>query len=137
VIEDFDGPEPAPSRRGHVLAISVLLLVGVVAGYAAISSPELRGPYATPRPLPSLVHAPVFTPAPVGDIAPASVYIQSADCLGPAVSRPTTVVVSGQRVSTILNGQTVTTILAAVASAPCAVSWGQPPSPLPYDRVAR
>jgi hypothetical protein len=57
VIEDFDGPEPARNRRGHVILISLLLLVGVVAGYAAVSSPELRGPYATPRPLPSLVHA--------------------------------------------------------------------------------
>ena len=137
MIQDFDGSDPAPSPRGHVLAISVLLLLGVVAGYAAVSSPELRGPYATPRPLPSIVHAPVLTPAPVGDIAPASSYIQSADCVGPAVVRPTTGLVNGQRVTTILNGQTVTTIFSGTSGNPCAVWWGQPPNPIPYDRVAR
>ena len=36
-----------------------------------------------------------------------------------------------------VNGQTVTTLLPGTSSNPCAVQWGQPPNPIPYDRVSR
>jgi hypothetical protein len=138
VIEDLDGPDRAPDRRRHVLVISVLLLLGVVAGYAAVSSPELRGPYATPRPLPSVVNAPRSTPAPIQRSDPASVILfRSADCVDPGAISPTTISANAQRVTTLLNGSTVTTILPNAGANPCAVWWGQPPNPIPYDRIAR
>ena len=134
MIQDFDGPDPAPNRRGRVLVISVLLLVGVVAGYAAVSSPELRGPFATPRPLPSVVHAPVFTPALAGSIEPASIQRSSVACVVPGSGQMTTILTT----TLVANGQTViTTLLPGTSSNPCAVQWGQPPNPIPYDRVSR
>jgi hypothetical protein len=50
VIEDFDGPDPTPNHRRHMLVASLLLIASVIVGYAAVSSPELRGPFATPHP---------------------------------------------------------------------------------------
>jgi hypothetical protein len=74
VIEDLDGPDPVRGgRRGPVLLASALLLVGILAGYAAVSSPELRGPYATPRP--GVVNAPRSTPARPGTVAPAAITL--------------------------------------------------------------
>ena len=133
MIQDVDGPEPAPDRRGRVLVISVLLLVGVVAGYAAVSSPELRGPFATPRPLASVVHAPVFTPAPIGSTKPASLQRTSIACVVPGSAQLTTILTT----TVFVNGQTVTTtILPGASSNPCAVWWGQPPNLIPYDRLS-
>jgi hypothetical protein len=72
VIEDFDGPDPAPAgRRRAVLLASALLLAGILAGYAAVSSPDLRGPYATPRP--GVVKAPRSAPARDTILAPAAI----------------------------------------------------------------
>jgi hypothetical protein len=139
VIQDFDGPEPAPSRRGHTLVISFLLLLGVVAGYAAVSSPELRGPYATPRPLPSVVSAPRFTPAPAGSVEPASLTTLgfSFVCVVPGSAQLTWIFVNGQNVTvTSPTGQNMTVSLPTSVSTTCPVFWGQPPSPI-EDRIAR
>jgi hypothetical protein len=119
VIEDLDGPEPAPNRRGHVLVISLLLLIGVVAGYAAVSSPELRGPYATPRPSPAVLHA-VFTPAPASSIEPAAFSRPAAAC-----SAPLSVWVA----TTVVNGQAVSTTVVNASGNPCLIRWGNPPMP--------
>jgi hypothetical protein len=50
VIEDLDGGDSGPSRASTVRAISVVLVVAAVIGWAALQSPALRGPYATPDP---------------------------------------------------------------------------------------
>jgi hypothetical protein len=50
VIEDLDGAGPSPSRARAVTAISVVLAFGAIVAYGAISSPLMRGPYATPDP---------------------------------------------------------------------------------------
>ena len=113
-----------------MLAVSLLLLVGVVAGYAAVSSPELRGPYATPRPLPSVVNAPRFTPMPVGSIEPASI--------GGGPYYPGCVVPGAVWASTVfVNGHSVIVTTVASTNNPCVIQWGQPPSPMAFDRVSR
>jgi hypothetical protein len=118
-----------------VLVISVLLVVGVVAGYAAVSSPELRGPYATPRPLPSIVHAP-FTQAPSAGIAPAAISGRSEACVLPASVRVPTVFVGTRTYVYDRLGQSLIAIVPTSVSDPCPVFWGQPPNPIP-DRIAR
>ena len=135
MIEDFDGPDPAPSRRGYVFVISVLLLAGVVAGYAAVSSPDLRGPYATPRP--SVVNAPRFTPAPVASLEPAAISVPFVPrCVAPDSVRVMTVVVGTLSVYD-RTGRNISASVPTSMSNPCVVIWGQPPSPIPLDRVAR
>ncbi len=50
MIEDLDGGDGGPSRTSTVRAISVVLALAAVIGWAALQSPALRGPYATPDP---------------------------------------------------------------------------------------
>lgn len=139
MIEDFDGPDPAPSRRGHRLAILALLLIGVVAGYAAVSSPELRGPYATPRP--SVVNAPLLVPAQAARTEPLSntTFGSSVACLMPDSAPPTWIFVGGPAVTvTSPSGQNVTVSVRSSASTTCpALIWGQPPNWIPYERISR
>lgn len=145
MIKDLDGPDPAPNRRGHVLVISLLLLVGVVAGYAAVSSPELRGPYATPRP--SVVNAPRITPAPVASLEPAAISVPFVlGCVGPdgvratiAVGSPLPMVAVGGPLLVVYDrtGQNVIASVPMSVSSACGVVWGQPPNAIPFDRVSR
>ena len=138
MIEDFDGPDPAPSRRGHVLVLSLLLLGGVIAGYAAVSSPELRGPYATPRP--SVVNEPRLRPVPLASLEPSSIstFGSSVACVTSGSAPPAWILVDGPGVIvTSPSGQNVTVSVRPSASNACIVIWGQPPSPIPYDRIAR
>lgn len=62
MIEDFDGPDPAPNRRVHMRVVSVALALAAVVGYAAASSTAFQRPFAeakaTPRPSPTIVVAP-------------------------------------------------------------------------------
>lgn len=115
-----------------MLAISVLLLVGVVAGYAAVSSPELRGPYATPRPLPSTVNAPGVTGATVWRIETASRGGPSVVCVEPRSARGPTAVVLGQTQVYDRLGQTMITTLPAAVGIACPVRG---PGPV-RDRIA-
>jgi len=137
VIEDFDGPDAAPSRRGHMLVLSLLLLGGVIAGYAAVSSPELRGPYATPRP--SVVNAPRLRPAPVASPEPwpTTTLGSSVACASPASVPWAWILVDGPGVIVTSPSQNVTVSVRPSVSNACIVIWGQPPSPIPYDRIAR
>jgi hypothetical protein len=50
VIEDLDGGDVGPSRAPVVRAISAVLVLAAVVGWAALQRPALRGPYATPDP---------------------------------------------------------------------------------------
>ena len=153
MIEDFDGPDPPPSHRGHIFAVSVLLMVGVVVGYGAVSSPELRGPFATPRPsaafdLPT-TSAQVFIQAPPTLYITTDVPAGAADCLRIVLPHETNVFVAGRPITVVRpvpdpppgvetgvvigpNGAT------GVMWNTCddRVIWGQPPSPMPYYRVS-
>ena len=139
VIEDFDGPDPAPSRRGHMLVVSALLLVGVIAGYAAVSSPELRGPYATPRP--SVVNAPHLTPADNVIFRPGAINPPVAPCFPPSVQVPSAFVGNTVRSTTYVydeHGQNVIEVIRSSVAVACSpVIWGQPPNGIPFDRVGR
>ena len=131
-----------------MLVISALLLVGVVAGYAAVSSPELRGPYATPRP--SVVNAPRFTPAPLVTFEPAAFNPPFASCVFPpsvqaasASVGPPSVQVPPVFVGNTIyvydqQGQNVIAVIrSSVGSACSPVIWGQPPNGIPFGRVGR
>lgn len=106
VIEDIDGPDPAPNRRGHMVVVSVLLILGVLAGYAAVSSPELRGPFATPRPSAAVAPSPVPV-TPISEAIPARSMILdeaqgvwfSAQCFTVAQRLETSVLVDGRPVT--------------------------------------
>ena len=50
MIEDLDGAVTGPSRAPFVWVVSVVLVLAVIIGWAALQSPALRGPYATPDP---------------------------------------------------------------------------------------
>lgn len=136
MIEDFDGPDPTPNRRGRQIVLSVLIVVGMAVSYAAVSSPEFRGPYATPRPLPSAVQAPLFTPAPVA-IDPATLRGPAVTCVLPQSVRVPPAFVGDVTYVYDRFGQTVIATLLTSVSTPCPVFWGWPPRPMPYDRVAR
>ena len=109
--------------------VFVLLLIGVIAGYAAVSSPELRGPFATPRP--SAVIAPtVATPAvqliqlPVERI---EIPSRPVSCVQPS---PVPVFVDVRGVSTAVGGELVSQLVPVSAGndPQCSVWWGQPPN---------
>lgn len=123
-----------------MLVLSLLLLGGVVAGYAAVSSPELRGPYATPRP--SVVNAPRVTPAPIASIDPAAISWPFAPCvMPPSLQMPSAVQVPPSVVGNTIyvydqSGQNLVTVIRSSGVACSPVIWGQPPSPIPYDRVS-
>ena len=50
MIEDLDGAAAGPSRVAVVRVISVVVVLVAIIGWAALQSPALRGPYATPDP---------------------------------------------------------------------------------------
>ena len=58
MIEDLDGGESGASRAPIVRAISVVLVLATAIGWAALQSPALRGPYATPDPRGGVVFSP-------------------------------------------------------------------------------
>jgi hypothetical protein len=130
VIQDFDGPDPTPNRRGHLLVISILLIAGVLAGYAAVSSPELRGPYATPRPSVAVVAAVRFTPAPFVRAEPAAAVAPSSGCILPGSVFTATVFVGGQLVP-------ISRPVTPSTSESCAIVWLIKHGSLPYELFAR
>jgi hypothetical protein len=75
VIEDLDGADHFPSRARALTAISVVLALGAIAAYGAMSSPFMRGPYATPDPsggpARELLSKARYTTAPFASIEPA------------------------------------------------------------------
>jgi hypothetical protein len=130
-IIDLDGGDAAPSRRTSMLIVSVVLVGAAVLGYAAVSSPALRGPYATPYP--TAVVVPVrFTPAPFVSIQPASVGAPGGlGCVVPGSVSTTQVFVGGQLV-------TVTRPQPLSVSAVCQVFYRDLQRvTLPLDRIAR
>jgi hypothetical protein len=120
-----------------MLVISALLLLGLVAGYAAVSSPELRGPYATPRP--SVVNAPRFTLPPRASFEPPVIFQPIVPpCVLPAAVHVPAVFVGATTYVYDEHGQSVIEIIRSDVNAACSpVIWGQSPSPIPYERVAR
>ncbi len=149
MIHDLDGGDPGPSRAGAVRAISVVLAVGALLGWAALSSPALRGPYATPDPLTALA-APAaaarYTPEPITLLNPA-VSVIWIDCPPRGLTFSTTVFVNGQPVSVnaqdkvigvaVPNGQPVG-LSVPVPIAPTLRSFCLVPEPhVPFDRFAR
>jgi hypothetical protein len=130
-IIDLDGGDAAPSRRTSMLIVSVVLVGAAVLGYAAVSSPALRGPYATPYPTAVVVPA-RYTPAPFVSIQPGSVSAPGGPgCVGPGSVSTTQVFVGGQLV-------TVTRPQPLSVSAVCQVFYRDSQRvALPLDRFAR
>jgi hypothetical protein len=117
-----------------MLVVSLLLLGGVIAGYAAVSSPELRGPYATPRPG---VVGPQATPAADGfraTLVPSVQFaIPVADCYRIALPHQSTFFVSGRTVTLLRPAadppQGIETIIAVTANG-TGVMWNACAKPL-------
>jgi len=125
-----------------MLVVSALVLAGVIAGYAAVTSPELRGPYATPRP--SVVNAPHLTPADTVIFEPAAIDARFVPCLFPrSVQVPWVYVGNGDPLGNTTyvydqQGQNVIMVVRMSVATPCSPAmWGQPPNPIPLERVAR
>jgi len=147
VIEDLDGGDAGPSRAGLVRAVSVVLAFSAVLGWAALSSPALRGPFATPDPaaLAAPAAAARYAPEPVSLIDPAARVVQ-VGCAPHGLAFTTTVFVNGLAVSvnapdrqavsvSAPNGQAVSV---PVPLAPSLRSFCLAPDPLlPFDRFAR
>ena len=129
MIEDLDGGDHGPSRAALVRGVSVALMFATLLGWAALSSPALRGPYATPDPLNALA-APAaaarYTPEPITLVNPA-VSVIWIDC-PPRGLFSTTVFVNGQPV-----GVTVPVPIAPGLHSFCLV----PEPHVPFDRFAR
>ena len=68
MIEDLDEGTSGPSRRGHVLVVSVLLAVGCVVAWSAATSTAFQGPFATPAPSAPVIR---YTPGPTTRLDPA------------------------------------------------------------------
>jgi hypothetical protein len=84
VIEDLDGGEGGASRASTVRAISVVVVIGAVIAWAALQSPALRGPYATPDPRAGLTRgasAPTLEPAAIQVRVPVTSGISPFACL--------------------------------------------------------
>jgi len=147
VIEDLDGGDVGPSRAGVVRAISVVLAVGALLGWAALSSPALRGPYATPDPLTALTAPARYTPVPT-DVIDLAAKVFVVNCAARGLAYTTTVFVNGQPVSvsapdrqvigvTGPNGESVG-VNVPVPLAPSLRSYCLGPEPpVPFDRFAR
>jgi hypothetical protein len=150
VIEDLDGGDHGPSRAALVRGVSVALAFAALLGWAALSSPALRGPYATPDPLTALAAPAVtarYTPEPIKLINPA-VSVIWISCAPRGLVYTTTVFVNGQPVSvnaqdgqvigvTGPNGQSVG-VNVPVPLAPSLRSYCLVPEPsIPFDRFAR
>ena len=139
MIEDLDGGDHGPSRTALVRGVSVALAFATLLGWAALSSPALRGPYATPDPLNALA-APVaaarYTPEPTTLMNPA-VSVIWIDCPPRGFTFSTTVFVNGQPVS--INAQDkVIGVAVPVPIAPSLHSFCLVPEPhVPFDRFAR
>jgi hypothetical protein len=111
-----------------MLVLSLVLLAGVVAGYAAVSSPELRGPYATPRP--SVVNAPRVTPEAIASLDPAAFDPRFASCGQPLAVQVLPVFVGNTIQVYDQSGQTLIAVIRSSGVACSPVIWGQPPSPI-------
>jgi hypothetical protein len=82
VIEDLDGGDIGPSRAPVVRAISVALVVAAAIGWAALQSPALRGPYATPDPLGGVTFTERASPNPAAlHVQPVTVGLSPFACL--------------------------------------------------------
>jgi hypothetical protein len=130
-IIDLDGGDGAPSHRTSMLVVSIVLVGAAVLGYAAVSSPALRGPFATPYPT-AVVIAARYTPAPFVSIQPASIGAPGGlGCVGPGSVSTSQVFVGGQLV-------TVTRPQPLSVSARCQVFYLELQRvALPLDRIAR
>jgi hypothetical protein len=150
VIEDLDGGDPGPGRAPVVRAISVALVFAALVGYAALSSPALRGPYATPDPLTALAAPARYIRAPTDTIDNAA-KVFPARCIVPGEVFVTTIFLNGQSVyiggqPVFVNGQPATEVIVSpngrqVVSAPLTRSvttacLASDP-PVPFDRFAR
>ncbi len=103
MIEDLDGGDRAPSRARALTAVSVVLVLGAVLAYGAVSSQIFRGPYATPDPsggpARDLITKVRYTPAPFASVDPAAYFSSvGGGCVIPGAVYSTTVFVGGQQV---------------------------------------
>ena len=144
MIEDLDGGDVGPKRAPIVRALSVVLALSALIGWAAVSSIVFRGPFATPHPSANAAAvladaAPRYTPMPFVSIQPASVAGgPGSGCVIPGGLTTTYVFVNGALV-------TVTKPAPTSASTSCAALYlslqRTPGAPLdrvlPLDRVAR
>lgn len=132
MIEDFDGPDAAPSRRVHMRVVSVTLAAAALVGYAVASSTAFQAPFAEPRssPAPSVRSVPLPPQIQIIDIDAASMPgVGRVICWSPAAHGELVFVGGGT--------MTVTTPLRS-ASPTCAPrvtpDTSRPPS---VDRVSR
>jgi hypothetical protein len=153
VIEDLDHGDPGPSRAGAVRAISVVLALGALIGYAALTSPTLRGPYATPDPGAGVsftkLDVPRYTPEPLTLInSPVSAIWIACAPRGFVYTTTGSVFVNGQPVSVTGPDRQVTGVpepkgQSAGVNVPVPLAPGVrsyclvPEPPVPFDRFAR
>ena len=143
MIEDFDGPEPPPRRRGAMRVLSVIVAVGAFVGYAAASSTTFQGPFATPQP--SVVAATAVPWSTASRDSTTFVFDPSGGPLvwapGPGcVVMPVASPVALDQVI-FVGGRDMTTIVRDVRSLPTCppglgVRWGEPPNMIPLDRAS-
>ena len=122
VIEDLDGAVAGPRRRGHVLVLSLLLVVGCVVAWSAATSTAFQGPFATPAPssTPQVRYTADALPVRVDPAAgPFPFVLSGGGCSIPGVTSTTTQVV-------FVGGQSVTLTRPANATLPTC-----PPAPRP------
>lgn len=118
MIEDLDGGARGPSRRGHVLVLSVLLAVGCVIGWAAANSTAFQGPFATPAPsAPALRYTPVPAPARIDPAVGPFPFVYSNGCFTAGTTTSQVVFVGGQIV-TVTRPQSATLPTCAPAPRP-------------------
>ena len=115
MIEDLEEGAAARDRRGHMVAASILLVVGCIIAWAAATSTAFQGPFATPAP-----SAPVFryTPEPSTRLDPAVgafVFVYRPVCVIPGGTSPQVVFV-GEQIVTLT--RPLTDALATCAPAP-------------------
>ena len=137
MIEDLDGADRSPSRARALTAVSVLLALGAIVAYGAMSSPLMRGPYATPDPsggpAREFLSKARYTPAPLASIDPAAFIGRpgqgSTWCVAPNAVFSTVVFIGGRQV---VFAQPVS----RNTNSTCTVGWFELLMPLPLERFA-